>query len=343
MIFNQESITRFRELTENSDSIVFIPHQNPDGDAIGSILGWLNVFRNRGKIVKVVVPDEVPSNLMWMTGAENIVVYGNNQEKAEKLLKSADLFFLLDFNVIDRCGDMSQTLTHLDTPRILIDHHPRPQQGIAEVLFSEISVSSTCELSFHIIKALEWQNDIDTAAAECLYSGIITDTGSLSYNSSHPRTYKAVADLVEKGIKKDKIHRELFQSNTFNRMKLLGHVLCNKLELIDEGEAAYIAISRDELDAFGYLPGDTEGFVNYPLGIKGVKISALFTEKEKGKFVKLSLRSHNGFPINLYSEAFFSGGGHPNAAGGEWYGTLNEAIEHLRTTLPGFVNKLNKK
>lgn len=343
MTFNDDNITRFKELTENAASIVFVPHQNPDGDAIGSILGWWNVFRNRGKIVKVVVPDEVPSNLLWMTGAENMVVYGTDREKAEEILKSADLFFLLDFNAIDRCGDMAKTIENLDAPRILIDHHPRPQKGIADVLFSETSVSSTCELSYYLIKALEWNKYIDISAAECLYSGIITDTGSLSYNSSHPRTYKAVADLVEKGINKDKIHRELFQSNTFNRIKLLGHVLCNKLELIEGSEAAYISISKDELDQYGYVPGDTEGFVNYPLGIKGVNISALLTEKEKDKFVKLSLRSHNGIPINLYSEEFFSGGGHPNAAGGEWYGTLNQAIERLRATLPGFVNKLHEQ
>jgi phosphoesterase RecJ-like protein len=231
-------------------------------------------------------------------------------------------------------------LRGLEVPRVLIDHHPHPDMGIASLLFSDTSVSSTCELSYHlIVHGLGWSHDLNLQASECLYAGIITDTGSLSYNSSHPRTYHAVADLVGRGIDKEKIHKELFQSNTYARMKLLGHVLCNNLEILEEEHTAFIAISKDELESFHYQPGDTEGFVNYPLGIKDVDISALLTEREKDQFVKISLRSRGSLPINQYAEEFFSGGGHPNAAGGEWYGPLQDAIAHLRNTLPGFIER----
>ncbi len=342
MIFSEQEISNLKALTDNASSIVFIPHQNPDGDAIGSILGWWNVFRNRGLHVSIVVPDEVPSNLRWMQGIEDVTVYGHNPAQANEILQKADLFFLLDFNTISRCGEISKIINKTDTPRILIDHHPKPDEGIADVLFSDVTMSSTCELSYYIFEAAGWGKNINREAAGCLYAGIITDTGSLSYNSSNPRTYHAIADLVARGIDKNQIHNDLFQSNSFHRMKLLGHVLCNKLELIEDGRAAFISVSKDEMDKFNYKPGDTEGFVNIPLSIKGVVISAFFSEREKDKFVKLSFRSQADIPVNLYAKEFFSGGGHPNAAGGEWHGTLSDALERLRATLPVFVKKLNK-
>ncbi|MFW6267722.1 MAG: DHH family phosphoesterase [Marinilabiliaceae bacterium] len=340
MIFSEDKIQEFSRLIENASSIVLIPHQNSDGDAIGSILGWVNVLRNRGIKVDIVVPDEVPPNLMWMKGADEMIIFENDEDKATQALRNSGLLFFMDFNSVDRTGKMAETLQKLNTPRVLIDHHPHPAPDVARILFSDTSVSSTCELSYHlIVNELEWPDDLGREAAECFYSGIITDTGSLSYNSSHPRTYYAVADLVGRGIDKEKIHKKLFQSNTYNRMKLLGHVLCNNLALTAGHHTAFISISRDELDEYGYQPGDTEGFVNYPLGIEGVDISALFTEKEKDKFVKISLRSRGNIPVNQYSEEFFSGGGHPNAAGGEWYGSLKEAIDHFKATLPGFVSR----
>lgn len=340
MIFSEDKIQEFSTLIKNASTIVLIPHQNTDGDAIGSILGWQNVFRNRGQNAEIVVPDEVPPNLMWMQGADDMVIYEKNPEKARQVLNNAGLLFFMDFNSVDRTGEMADALQKLDTPRVLIDHHPHPASDVAQILFSDTSVSSTCELSYHIIvNELKWSDDLIPEAAECFYSGIITDTGSLSYNSSNPRTYYAVADLVGRGIDKEKIHKELFQSNTYNRMKLLGHVLCNNFYMMDDEHTAFISISRDELDEYDYQPGDTEGFVNYPLGIKDVDISALFTEREKDKFVKISLRSRGDIPINKYSEEFFSGGGHPNAAGGEWYGSLQDAVDHFRTTLPGFISR----
>jgi phosphoesterase RecJ-like protein len=342
MNFKNENLSRFREYIDNASSIVLIPHKSSDGDAIGSILAWWNIFQKRGKNAMVIVPDEVPENLRWMKGASQIVVHEKEQEKAEKFLSEADLLMFLDFNDVKRTGDMAEVLSGLSSPKVLIDHHPDPAVGVANLLFSEVSVSSTCELSYHLITAMEWNAEIDLSVAESLYAGIITDTGVLSYNSSNPRTYFAVADLVAKGIDKNKIHQEIFQSNSLGRMRLLGHVLCNKLELMQEFGAAYISLSKDELEKHNYQPGDTEGFVNYPLGVKGIEISAMFSENEKDKHVKISFRSRDDMPVNLYSEQYFSGGGHKNAAGGEWHGTLDEALKRFRETLPGFVNKIRK-
>jgi phosphoesterase RecJ-like protein len=340
MEINKDQLDTFRKLIENASSIVLIPHKNTDGDAIGSVLGWWNLLKNKGYEASVIVPDEVPANLLWMKGAGEIIVYENNQSLAERKLREAGLFILLDFNDIERCGDMAEVIKTLKAPRILIDHHPEPDIRIASLLFSETEVSSTCELSFLIAEALQWEDKLDTHAAECFYSGVITDTGSLSYNSSAPRTYRVVGELVARGIDKDKIHKELFQSNSLERMRLLGHVLANNLEVIDNLATAYITISKDELDKYQYRPGDTEGFVNYPLAIKGMDISALFTEKEKDKFVKISFRSRSNIPVNKYSETFFSGGGHLNAAGGEWYGKLDEAVQRFRDTFPEFLSRL---
>jgi phosphoesterase RecJ-like protein len=340
MTFSDQKISEFKELTHEASSIVFVPHQNPDGDAIGSILGWRNVFKSKGVEVKVVVPDQVPLNLQWMSGVQSVVVYEDEPELCGAILKQADLLFFLDFNVLDRCGDMGDIIKDLETPRILIDHHPQPDKELAQIMFSETSVSSTCELSYHILKQLGWQHHINKAAAECFYAGIITDTGVLSYNSSHPETYFAVAEMVNCGIDKVKIHNSLFQSNSFKRMQLLGHALCNKLEVMDEYHTAFISLSKDELDNYNYKQGDTEGFVNYPLNIEGIDISALFTEREKDEFVKISFRSQGSIPINLYSEQFFNGGGHINAAGGEWNGTLSEAIDRFRATLPDFIKSV---
>lgn len=339
MNISHNQISDFIKLTEKATSLVFIPHKSPDGDAIGSILGWKQVLENRGVEVNVVVPDDVPSNLLWMAGASEVIIYENKPDVAKEILNKADVFFLLDFNNLDRCGKIAETISKLNTPRILIDHHPFPAPDIADVVFSDTSVSSTCELSYHILSELGWGKYIDKEAAECIYSGIMTDTGLLSYNSSDPRTYMSVADLVKRGIDKDKIHKELFQSNSYNRMKLLGHVLCNKLEVLEESKTAFFAISKDDLEQYKYKPGDTEGFVNYPLSIKGIEVSALFTEREKDNLVKVSLRSRDDIPVNKYSEQFFSGGGHTNAAGGQWEGELSEAVDRFRETFPLFMNK----
>ncbi len=337
MTFSDQQILQFKSLIEAAGTVVLIPHRNPDGDAIGSTLGWCNVLRNKGLTANVLVPDDVPPNLMWMKGSSDIVVFSRQKKRALELLKRSELLILADFNQLDRCGDIAAPVKKLKVPRVVIDHHPYPDPNLGEVIFSDTSVSSTSELSCHIINALGWEKMMDVDAAACFYTGIITDTGSLSYNSSHADTYRVVATLVEMGIDKDRIHQELFQSNSLSRTQLLGHVLCNKLELLNGYGAAFISLSKDELDTHNYVPGDTEGFVNYPLSIEGINISALFTEKEKEKYIRISFRSRGEVPVNHFAEKYFSGGGHPNAAGGEWHGTLNEAVERFREMLPRYL------
>ncbi|GAF02190.1 DHH family phosphoesterase [Saccharicrinis fermentans] len=324
---------------QNAAHIVIIPHLNPDGDAMGSSLGIFHVLKNIGKKVHVVSPSAYPKFLSWMKGADEAVNFEEKPQEAIEILHDADLLVFVDFNCLKRTGKLEEEIRKLDVSKIMIDHHPYPDP-IAEVMISVPSSSSTCELAYQTLSSLGWNDFVDSCAAECFYTGIMTDTGSLSYNSSNPETYRMVAGLLEKNIDKDKIHQLVFHSNSFSRMKLLGHVLGSKLVLMPEQEAAYMCLSSKELEAYDFQPGDTEGFVNYPLGIAGINVSAFFMEKE-GK-VKCSFRSRGDFPVNLFSESHFSGGGHRNAAGGESVLSLELTVDKFKTELPVFYEKFKK-
>lgn len=303
-------------------NIVVIPHKDPDGDAIGSSLAWFRVLNAAGHKTTVVLPDAAPSALMWMEGSSTMLVYAEDAEKVAARIAEATLLFFLDFNTLSRTGKLAAVLQDSPLPVVLIDHHPFPDASLTEIMFSEVKVSSTCELSYALMKALSFVPD--KAAAECLYTGIMTDTGMLNHNSAHPAIYKTVAELLELGVDKEKVHREVFHSSSASRMRLIGHALCNKMHLLFGGQVAYIALSDEELQAFDYQPGDTEGLVNMPLSIEGVEIAALMTEKEGGQ-IKMSFRSKGKFAVNTFSEQYFSGGGHRNAAGGEFWGLLSDA------------------
>ncbi|MGQ1783897.1 MULTISPECIES: DHH family phosphoesterase [unclassified Saccharicrinis] len=319
-----------------AEHIVIIPHLNPDGDAMGSSLGIYHVLRNIGKKVQVVSPSAYPKFLSWMKGAEDAVNFEVNKKEAIKSLSNADLLIFVDFNSLKRAGDLEKEIGKLNAKKIMIDHHPYPEE-IADIMISVPSSSSTCELAYNVINKLGWNDYVDTDTAECFYTGIMTDTGSLSYNSSNPETYRMVAGLLEKNINKDKIHQLVFHSNSFYRMKLLGHVLGNKMSLMPEQKAAFMWLDKKELEAHHFQPGDTEGFVNYPLGIEGINVSAFFMEKDDK--VKCSFRSRGEFPVNLFSELNFSGGGHRNAAGGESLVSLELTLEKFKTELPRFYEK----
>ncbi len=335
MIDNTQ-LTSFKSLVQSSYNIAIIPHLNPDGDAMGASLGIHHVLKNMGKNNKVVAPSAFPKFLSWMEGLDAVLNYEEERVNTVNFLKNADLLIFMDFNSLKRVGEMEKEILNLTVNKVMIDHHPYPEQ-IADVMISVPKSSSTCELAYNVISKLEWNNYVDKAAAECFYTGIMTDTGSLSYNSSNPDTYLMVAGLLEKNIDKDRIHQLVFHSNSFCRMKLLGHVLCNKLVLMHEQGAAYMWLNKAELEEYNFQPGDTEGFVNYPLSIEGINISAFFIEKE-GK-IKCSFRSRGDFPVNEFSELNFSGGGHRNAAGGESYATMDTTIEKFTTELLSFYKK----
>ncbi len=335
MIAFSEQLSGLTTLLSHPKNIVIVPHKDPDGDAIGSCLGWYNVLTNAGHSVTVISPNDIPTSLLWMKGSSSIIDYGKKDQLAIEKIKKAELFLYLDFNDISRTGKLAEKLTLTTAPRVIIDHHPFPDMDLAQVLFSDTSVSSTCELSYKVMRSIGLKPDVD--AGECLYTGMMTDTGMLNHNSSHAEIYHTVAELLEIGINKEKIHQDVFHSNSLSRMRLLGHALCNKMELLASGKVALIALSEQELKAFDYKPGDTEGLVNYPLSIDGIEVSVLMTEKEKG-LIKLSFRSRGNVAINKYSETYFSGGGHRNAAGGEMRDRLDVAVELLRSTIEAYLS-----
>ncbi len=325
---------QFKEFLSKTKKIVIVPHKDPDGDAIGASLAWYNVLTKCDFEVCIVSPSELPVGLSWMNGFEEIMVFEENPMVSTTKINECDLLFFLDFNSISRVGKIKELLKNSLVPKVVIDHHPYPEDGIGDLMFSETEVSSTCELSYNVM--MEMGFEVDLAEAECLYAGIMTDTGILSYNSSRPEIYHVVADLISKGVDKDKVHREVFHSNSLDRMLLLGHALCNKLEVLPGLPVAFISLSNDDLVRYNFKPGDTEGLVNYPLSIDGIDISALFIEKED-KFVKASFRSRGKVAINKFSELYFNGGGHLNAAGGEMHDTLDNSIIFFKSAIESFL------
>ncbi|SMO41680.1 phosphoesterase RecJ domain-containing protein [Saccharicrinis carchari] len=329
-------VESLKQLIQTSNRIVIVPHLNPDGDAMGASLGWWHVLKKMGKEPTVLNPTAYPMFLGWMKGADDTINFEKDSGLAIALLKKADLLMYVDFNCLKRTGKLEKELEKLKSKKVMIDHHPYPD-SIADVMISVPSSSSTCELSYHLINKMGWNEQVGVDAAECFYTGIMTDTGSLSYNSSRPETYRMIAGLLEKSIDKDKIHQLVFHSNSFSRMKLLGHVLANKLFLMPDQEAAFIYLDKNELAQHHFQPGDTEGFVNYPLSIEGINISGFFLEQDDK--IKCSFRSRGEVPVNKFSELHFSGGGHRNAAGGESASSLKECVDRFKNELPNFYNK----
>ncbi|WP_163706944.1 DHH family phosphoesterase [Mangrovibacterium lignilyticum] len=338
--FNTEDIKRLRAaIDEQEGTIVVVPHVNPDGDAIGSVLGLSRILKNAGKQVVVISPNHFPEFLKWMNGSGELVVYVNAREKAAQIIDDANMLICLDFNHLSRTGEMKDRVENWKGKSIMIDHHPFPQ-GFADLQFSHPDYSSTAELVFHITKAMGYEKYIDQDAAECLFCGIMTDTGSFNYNVSDPQTFKTVSELLAFGVNPEDIHGRVFDNYSVDRMQLMGHCLSECMEVFPEYNAAVMYLSRETQNRFKYQKGDNEGFVNMPLSIKGIHFSAFFTENDNQ--IKASFRSKGEFAVNEFATAHFNGGGHRNAAGGEVYSSLHETIERFRKLLPEYKEELNR-
>jgi len=336
-ISDQSQLDFFKTYVNNTQKLVIVPHNNPDGDALGASLGLYHTLKSMGKEVNVISPNEFPDFLNWMYGVENVLIFDKQQKQATTLIEDAGLVIFLDFNALSRIKYMQPLFEKDTTPRVMIDHHPFPEPETAQVQISVPEASSTCELLFRVLSLSGFKDYITKEAAECIYAGIMTDTGSLNYNSSRPETYHIVAELLDMGIDKEHIHHMLFHNNSFDRMQLLGHALGVKMQRLPKQKAAFIDLSKEDLARFNFKPGDTEGFVNYALWIEGVQVSALFTEKNN--LVKISFRSRNGFPANAFSEKYFNGGGHFNAAGGESKLSLTDTVERFKNVLKEFCDE----
>jgi len=336
---NKQDITSIKQLLSTKRKIVIVPHKNPDGDAIGSTLGLFHYLVKGNHNVHVLVPNDYPSFLKWMPGNDTILKYDSQTKICDALINDADIIFTLDFNAFHRTGNMETVLTKSSALKIMIDHHQAPDH-YATYMYSDVSMSSTCEMVYNFIDMLGDANDIDNNIATCLYVGIMTDTGSFRFRSTTSKTHNIVAKLIEKGANNTDIHNNVYDTNRYERMQLLGCALTN-LRVIPESKAAYISLSQDELQKYNYKKGDTEGVVNYGLSLDGIVLAAIFIEDRKEGIIKISLRSKGNFSVNEMSRAHFEGGGHTNAAGGKSHLSLQKTIEKFISILPSYNKVLN--
>lgn len=337
---DDRKIESLKGLLAESDDCVVLTHSRPDGDAMGSSLALALFLKACGKRATVVVPNDYPPFLAWMPAIGDVVIYEKNAVAAEEALKNADLFFCLDFNSLSRIDGVGTVVAALPAKRVLIDHHLAPD-AVFDVSISHPEACSTAELLFKVLWQLGGADKIDTAMAECIYTGIMTDTGNFAYASGRKEVYRIVAELISKGIDKDFIYRRVFYNYSFSRMRLLGFMMYEKLRYFPEKNAALLTLTYDEFRRFHAAKGDTEGIVNMPLQIKGVRFSCFLREEMPGK-VNVSLRSVDDFPCNRVAERFFNGGGHKNASGGEVRGTMEDAVALFGQALNEFSRELTE-
>ncbi len=336
-IISEDLIHKTEKLINVSEKIAIVVHTGPDGDAMGASLGLWHYFMTIEKEPVVIVPDALPSFLKWMPGAECLLVYSESAETCEKILAGADLIFALDFNVLSRVGKMENALRNATAPKILVDHHLHPED-FAKVTISYPEISSTSELVFRLICRMGNFSKINLAGAECILTGMMTDTGGFSYNSNSPEIYSIVHELLKLGVDKDEIFRKVFNTFSVSRLRLTGYALYDKMKIYPANKAALITLNAEELKRFDYQIGDTEGLVNMPLSVENV-IFSVFMREERDK-IKVSLRSVGTFPANKVAADLFNGGGHLNAAGGESYTSLEEAVRKFEEALDDYKDFL---
>ena len=325
----QEKLNELKLLLQNKKNIVITIHRGPDADALGSALALSDVLKQLNHNVTVVSPNDYASFLYWMKGNNEVVVFTEQTEKAIEITNNADLIFLLDFNDLSRIGEYTETVRNSSSAKIMIDHHQEPNMNDADLVFSDTSSCSTAQLLFEILDGLSFTSMINKDVAECIYAGIMTDTGSFKYSSTTSKTHKVISELIDAGAENSKVHDLIYDNYSEDRTKLLGYCLNDKLQIFPELNSAIISLTEEELDRFNFKKGDTEGVVNYALAIKGI-IFAVFIAEKEGK-VKLSLRSKGDFKVNEIAKKYFSGGGHMNASGGisdrSVEGTVKKVIE----------------
>ncbi len=309
---------------------MIISHINPDGDAIGSQIALSQYLKSIGRNVSLMTPNYLQEFLKWMDGSDQINIFIRNRRKCVKLIKAADLIIMVDFNQPNRLGEAESLVKASPAKKILIDHHLNPVD-FADMVISESSMCSTSELIHELISEINGKPFMNKIYAEALYTGIITDTGNFDHGSYTARTLRIVGDLLETGLEKERILNLIYNNYSADRMRLQGYALNKRMVVMPELKSAYIFLTKNDLKEYNHVKGDTEGFVNIPLSIKGIVFSTLFIEKDG--FIKLSFRSKGNFPSNEIASQYFSGGGHMNASGGEYFDTLENTINFFLKVL----------
>ncbi len=326
-------------LLEKPSKIVLVGHQNPDGDAIGSALGLGLYLRQSGHQVNVIVPNDFPKFLKWLPGASDILIYETQHSICDSCFQNADMVFILDFNAPIRAGQLCKALEDFQGVKVMIDHHQQPSD-YANFMITDTEMSSTCEMVYHFI-ASKNPHVISPEIANCLYLGIMTDTGSFKFSVTTSTTHRVAAALIDYGAVSSEIHEKVYDTNRLESLQLLGRALQN-LKLISAHRTAYITLSKKDLDDCDYQKGDTEGIVNYALSLKEIIFAAIFIEQKEEQLIKISLRSKGDFDVNLFSRNYFQGGGHKNAAGGISLLSLEATEEYFLNVLANHQKELSR-
>jgi bifunctional oligoribonuclease and PAP phosphatase NrnA len=329
----KNSFADFKKLIKSSNNIAIVSHFNPDGDALGSSLGLYHYLIQLNKKVTVIMPNNYPDFLHWLPGNSKVLTFQNNEAKVTKLLNTADCIFTLDFNSYKRVEkQLSEVLEKTTAPKVLIDHHQQPDK-YAKLYLHDVKACSTCELVYDLIIGLGGKNLIDKKIAACLYTGLMTDTGSFRYPSVTAKTHAIIAHLLDTGILPSKIHSAVYDTYSAERLKLVGYMLSEKMKVMPNFPVAFFGITHSELLKFNHQKGDTEGLVNYPFAINGIKVCAFFSEAPEG-YIKISFRSKDKIDVNAFARQHFNGGGHVNAAGGKSTDSLIDTIKKFETLAP---------
>lgn len=307
-VFRKKDVADFLIWKEWAHHYVIITHISPDGDAVGSSLALYHYLKGVGKDITLIVPDQIPDFLSWMPGACDIMVFEDNPDKASETIEKADVICCMDFNTSRRVGKASASLLFSRAKKIMLDHHPYPD-SFCNIVLSRPNISSTSELVFHFLCALGEFPNITKKMAECIYTGMMTDTGGFIYNSNQAPIYFIIGQLIEKGIDKDELYRKVYNNYSEGRFRMMGYVLMEKMEVRPGSSTSIITLTTEEMGKFKYHKGDTEGLVNIPLQISGIRFSVFLREDFRDNLIKISLRSIGEVPCNKFASDYFNGGG----------------------------------
>lgn len=329
----EKDLQTIQNLLATPKKIAIIPHRGPDGDAMGSTLGLYHFLLKNNHQPVVISPNEFPEFLAWMPGSETVKIFEKDKKNCTDILQEAELIFTLDFNALHRVGEMEKVLEKLEAPFVMIDHHQSPD-AYATVTYSDVAFGSTCEMLYNFIGFLGKKSDIDKTIGTCIYTGILTDSGSFRFPKTTGTTHRIIADLIDLGVENSEIPALLYDNSSYDRLQLLGRALQN-MKIFAEHKTTYTTLTQEELDHFNHIKGDTEGIVNYGLSIKGIVFTAIFIENVEEKIIKISFRSQGDFDVNLFARDHFNGGGHRNAAGGK-------SVESMEKTVQKFEDLVSK-
>jgi phosphoesterase RecJ-like protein len=333
-----QNIQAFSSHMSQTRNVIILTHFKPDADALGSSLGLAGYLKKKGHTVTVITPSDYPDFLAWMPGNSEVLVFQKEKpEPAKEKIEQADTIFCLDFSSLNRINELGEMVRASNATKVLVDHHLEPEK-FADFEQWDDTAASTAELVYQLINELGEEKLIDESIANCLYAGIMTDTGGFRHPNTNYKVFQIASRLVACGADPARVSKLIYDTNTIERLRLMGYVLSQKLQVLPEFNTAYIVLSADELKRFSSQTGDTEGLVNYGLSIKGIRLSVLLSDRKES--IKLSFRSLGSFSVNDFARKHFSGGGHRNAAGGQSNLTLDQTLQRFLELLPEYKDQL---